>query len=481
MLQEDYDELNEEDANDYMKALVVRTFAPMSVGSSNTDLDLAQEVQNYNSYLSFYQQSQESFIKCVRPLVEKMLGVRTFFEQNVAKRKSGVRPTLLVTNIKAEMLAKSTNIPRLITYLNTVNGKLDYDDTVWFGIYPNLALERKNDTKVTRKRFQGNEEQENPDINSLESLSRILDVCKDYRVQVFFSFESNFKCTFDFMATEGIEIYEERCRPLMDKPYSEFAIPRYPNPTIIPKDKSGVILDHKMVIKGENGDEVVELSKDQEDIAKLWIEGVYVGAAYLAAGTTAAWQDPEMLKERFRRNVTNQSPGVRFDIEANDHALKMETTMPKEITGFTASVKNDINTRNFGFVFSSDNAKNRKKKVNRITVYKARSLHMNHDLGTYEATYKTLHATYIDRILRFTSQDYKEDMVKRFFSNNPECQAELWRNDRELVNSILLPGDDLSYTVDDISNYCVVNIAYAGNIKNLMVELSHTLASVNAG
>ena len=141
--------------------------------------------------------------------------------------------------------------------------------------------------------------------------------------------------------------------PLMGKPFSEYAIPCLPNFTIIPKDKSGVVLDSRMVM-GEDGD-TVELSKEKEDVMKLWIDGVYVGAAYVAAGITAAYQCPEYLKDKFGKNgVDPELPGVRFDIEAGDHALAAYTTMAKEITGFTNSIKNDINRKNFGFIFSSE-------------------------------------------------------------------------------------------------------------------------------
>lgn len=63
---------------------------------------------------------------------------------------------------------------------------------------------------------------------------------------------------------------------------------------------------------------------------KMWLEGVYVGAAYEAAGIVAAWQCPEYLKQRFR-NTSMEYPGVRFDVEANDNALLATTSMTKEI------------------------------------------------------------------------------------------------------------------------------------------------------
>ena len=475
VLREDYDAVCEDAASDYVRDLVVRTFAPLSPGTNSTSLNVPAEVKAYNTMLDFYRQSQSEFIKVVRPLIEKLLGVRMFFEQYTVKKR-GMKPTLLVANEKPEMLAKSGNLPKLIAYLNTVNGKNTYDDAVWFGIIPNVALDRKSEVKVKRQRFQGNVETENTDVNSLESVIRIIDAVKDYRVQVFFSFETNPKATFDYMATEGIGVYQDRCQPMVGKPYSEFAIPCIPNITIIPKDKSGVILDKKMVVSGEAGEETAKLSDEQEDIAKLWIEGIYVGAAYIAAGLVSAWQDPAFLKQQLRKRVAPNLPGVRFDIEADDHALRVPTSMSLEITGFTNTVKAAINSQNFGFIFASESAKVEGKPLNNITVYKARSLMFNEDYNTFEPIFKTLHATYIQRILRFLTQDFKEDNIKRFFSTSPDSQKSLWAAERECYNSILEVGDDITYTIDEDANICIVDISYKGVIKNLEVDMSRSIA-----
>lgn len=476
-LQEDYEAVNEDEGSNYVRDLVVRTFAPLAAGTTSTNLNVPAEVKAYNTMLDFYRESQASFIKVVRPLVEKLLGVRMFFEQYTVTKR-GMKPTLLVVNEKPEMLAKSTNLPKLIAYLNTVNGKNTFDDTVWFGLLPNVALDRKSEVKVKRQRFQGNAEMENGDVNSMESLTRIADAVKDYRVQIFFSFESGPKSSFDYMATEGIGVYQDRCQPLVGKAFSEFLIPCIPNITIIPKDKSGIILDKKMVVRGETGRETAKLSEEQEDIAKLWIEGIYVGGAYIAAGLVAAWQDPEFLKQKLRKNVSPAYPAVRFDIESDDHALRVPTTMSLEITGFTNTVKSDINSQNFGFVFASESAKVDGKPLTYITVYKARSLMFSEEHRTFEPLFKTLHATFVERILRYMTQDFKEDNIRHFFSTNPESQKSVWSAQRDFYNSILQVGDDITYTVDNEANICAVDISYKGVVKNLEVDMKRSVATV---
>ena len=466
-LKEDYNAVNEE-SNDYVADLVARTFCPL-VSTIESTADKTEEVNNYNAYLEFYRESKDAFIKTVKPLIEKLIGIWCFFEQYPKKIK-GMRPSLLVMNVSNDLLAKAGNISRLVTYFNTTNAKNEFGNTVWYSIMPNVSLDQYSKKKLTRERFQGNARAEKADVNSVESLARLLDVFKDYGVQCFFSYEADDTTTFNALATEGIEKYEDRCSPLMGKPYSEYAIPCIPNFTIIPKDKSGVVLDRRMVMNGEN----VELSHEKEDVMKLWIDGVYVGAAYVAAGIVAAYQCPEFLKDCFGKNgVDSELPGVRFDIEVENHGL-VYTTMAKEITGFTNSIKNDINRKNFGFVFSSENAAYKGNDITNIMVYKTRNLMS--DGYMFEPIYKTQVTTYIERVMRHGTGDFKEDSIVQFFSNNPSSQKSQWLSKRECLNAILGKGDDIEYTIDEENGYCTLDITFNGNVKNLEVEINRLSA-----
>ena len=465
-LKEDYEALNEE-SNDYVGALVARTFCPLT-STMESAVDKEKEVANYNSYLEFYRESKDAFIKTVKPLMEKLLGIWCYFEQYPQKIK-GMKPSMLITNVSNDLLARSGNISRLITYLNTTNAKNDFANTVWYGVVPNVSLDQYSKMKLTRERFKGNSKTEKSGVNSMESLVRLLDIFKDYGVQCFFSYEADDSTTFSALATEGIEKYEDRCAPLMGKPFSEYAIPCLPNFTIIPKDKSGVVLDSRMVISQDG--ERVELSKEKEDVMKLWIDGVYVGAAYVAAGIAAAYQCPEYLKDKFgKTQVDPELPGVRFDIEAGNHSLVVYTTMAKEITGFTNSIKSDINRKNFGFVFSSENASFQGNDITNIMVYKARNLMS--DGYMFEPVYKTQVTNYIERVMRHGTGDFKEDSIVQFFSTNPRSQKSQWLSRREYLNGILGKGDDIEYLIDEENGYCTLNITFNGNVKNLEVEIN---------
>ncbi len=460
---EDYDALNDT-PSDYVRDLVVRTFCPLS-STMESVVDREAEVRNYNQYLEFYKKSKDDFVKAVKPLIEKLLGVKIFFDQYQVKEK-GMQPQLLISNISLEMMVKASNLPRLLTYLNTTNDKNEFENTIWFAIVPDVELNQSGGGKLQRIRFAGNQRQEKPGANSIENLSILMNAIQPYRITTFFSFRTGEETTFNYIATEGVGIFKEKCAPLMKKEYSEFVVPCIPNATIIPKDKSGLILDKRMVMD-EHGN--VALSNEKEDVMKMWLEGIYVGAAYEAAGIVAAWQCPEYLKERFN-NTSSEYPGVRFDVEADDNALLAATSMTKEISGFTNAIKNAINHTGFGFVFSSDNAQYKGKEIKNITVYKARNLLSN---GTeFEPIYKTLVVTYIERMLSFYSSDFKQDKILKFFSSNPSSQKSRWDADRQHINSILQDGDELDYSIDEKYGICNVQVTFANTTRNLKVQLT---------
>ena len=460
---EDYDELNE-DPSDYVRDLVVRTFCPLGSTMEST-VDKEVEVNNYNGYLEFYKKSKDDFVKAVKPLIEKILGVKTFFDQYQVKEK-GMQPRLLISNTSLDMLVKSSNLPRLLTYLNTTNDKNEFENTLWFGIVPDVELNQSGGGKLQRLRFAGNQKVEKQGTNSMESLATLMNALAPYKITTFFSFRTGEETTFNYIATEGIGIFKDKCAPLMKQEYSEFVVPCIPNATIIPKDKSGLILDKRMVMD-EDGN--VALSEEKEDIMKMWLEGIYVNAAYEAAGIVAAWQCPEYLKERFN-NTSKEYPGVRFDVEADDNALLAATSMTKEISGFTNAIKNSINHTGFGFVFSSDNAQYKGREIKNITVYKARNLLSNGN--EFEPIYKTLVVTYIERMLRFYSGDFKQDKILKFFSSNPNSQKSRWDADRQHVNSILQDGDELDFAIDEKNGICNVQVTFANVTKNLKVQLT---------
>jgi hypothetical protein len=470
LLESDYEASSTDETSEFVKALVVRTFSPLST-QINTEVDLKKEVSNHNAYLKLYTDSKAEFIKVVKPLMERILGVREFFEQYTVKSKSGMRPSLLIANTTPEMLAKSNNLARLRVYLNTVNNKNEYTDSVWFAVFANLGIDKTGDAKVERKVFDVKDEHTRRDINTMEVLGQLIGLLSEYQVKTFFSFETGEKTTFDTVAREGVGAFMSRCEPLINKEFSAYAVPCLPNITVVPKNRSGVITGRLLESDGES----VAVSDAQEDIMRFWIEGVYIPAAYIAAGMMAAWQCPEYLKERFRRNVAQDLPGVRYDIEQGNNALVTTTTMAREITGFTATVKADINHQNFGFIFASEKVNDKQGRViGHLTVYKARSLAVEGQ--AFEPVYRTQMTTYFQRVLRQDTGDNKADNINYFFSNNPASQMSIWNSRKEYVNAIIQQGDEVTCEMEPNGRNCDIKFSFGGDTRNMQITLHRASA-----
>lgn len=460
IFKQDYMESNE-NPQEYVGNLVSRIFVPIT--TSNIEINYEKEVKNYNQYLEIYKQSQEDFIKITKELIEKILAIKLFFDQYETSQKL-MQPKLIITNVENEILLQLKNKDRLEKYLNTVNSKNEFENTIWFAIYPNLSL--KETYKENKGIFSSNTKVKKNNLNTPENLSSLMEIMAKYKIQVFVSFEKNEENTFNYLASLGISKYENITKKFENQKYSEYIIPTLPNFTIIPHDKSGIKLDKKAFIIEDK----VYFSEKEEDELIFYINGIYVDSSYIAAGLVSAYQCPLYMKQRFS-NVNLKNPSVRFNIEENENSWIVRTNLAREISGFTNNIKEEINKNNYGFIFSSEIGHLNKEKISNVTVYKARSL-LKNDNGMYESIYKTQTSTYIERILRYITNDFKSDKLNYFFSNSPLSQKSIWQKEIGNVNSILKVGDDISHIIDETNNTCQLNLTFLGEVRNLKIEIN---------
>ena len=47
-----------------------------------------------------------------------------------------------------------------------------------------------------------------------------------------------------------------------------------------------------------------------------------------------------------------------------------------------------------------------------------------------------------------------------------------WLKDTKFVNGIMQKGDDITHIIDEENGICQLNITFAGNVKNLQVEIN---------
>lgn len=464
---QEYD--SESASSSLSKELIVAAFTD-KMPDQLMAMDMDDKVAIYNKYSAINASWQKAFIRTAKLLIEKILSVKAFFDQYQPKSPL-MRPSLLIVNAQMAEILEDKNLENLKKYLETVNNKSDYSNTIWFGIVPNIEYSEDRDMDVdedTMRQFgytgdiyTGVSVEPTP----ISDLQYLLDEIKDYRVQVFFSFEASEDTTFLKLATHGMDQYMENTQELENSEYSRYAIPCLPNFTVIPSDKSRVVLGSKAVRK-EDGS--LEFSKDRDDFMKFWIYGVYISAAYVAAGIVAAYQCPNFLAARFGGKVKKEYPGVRFDIEASDNALYVTTTMPKEIAGYTTEIKNTINEHKYGFVFSSDKNLLNGNSINLITVYKSRCMNESKN-GGFESIFRETTRTYLYRMIGALTSDYKKERIDRIFESGGKVKE--WQLSPNYANSILREGDGIEKGDCNDTTYNI-EINFAGVSENMELQIN---------
>lgn len=453
----DYEEVSQS-SNDYVKGLLVRTFSPMSI-ENNNEINVEVETQNYNDYLELMKYDKENFINVASPLIQTILGVRQFFEQYDVKEKR-MSSKLLITNCSLSLLIDKEE--KFNVFLKSTNAKRATENAFWFAIVPEVSIQDKKVEKVSGP--FGNAKKKSSDKNNenetkFEELLRFLNIARDNEMQVFFNFISNNRTTFNSIASTGVSIFKDKFEALENKSFSEYAVPCYPNFMVVNENKSKTTIGNKLFFNGESTDVT-------EEGVTIQIKGIYIGAAYVAAGLVAAYQCPSYLKERFKSKAAPNLPGVRFDIEAKigmeDNNLKVKTTMPREISGYTEAVINEI-LDSPGFAFSSDFYVEDEDKV---TVLQARNCVKTSN--GFEPIYRNTASNYIMKVLRVNTNG-DSNKLKAFFTDAPDSPKNQWKQYEAYINGISQTGDQYKFEQENDDFNVILN--FNGIPKKLNINI----------
>lgn len=421
-----------------------------------------EKVTKYNQYSALHALWEKSFIREAKALIEKLLNVKAFFDQYTPKLPK-MKPKLLIVNSRLEDIVEESYLKQLQQYLESTNNKMECDDAIWFGIVPDIRFaegDEEPEIDLETMRAMGFTGDYNPgtkiEPNDMMCLQQLLDGISKFRIQTFFSFEAGDDTTFSRMATHGIQTYIDKTEDIVGTDYAKFAIACLPNFTIIPRDRSKVVYGARVY----ETEKAIEFSEDVEEQFKFWIYGVYVSAAFVAAGLTAACQCPSYLATRFGSagRVAKDLPGVRFDIEAANHSEIVTTSFAKEIAGITNDDRQKLNSNNFGFVFSSDKSGN-------VIVFKARSMYEKDQ--SFVSLFKETTTTYILRMLRILSNDKRAGIEKQYA---PGGQVKKWELVKGYVNSILGDADSIGIPATEDGN-TRIEVIFGGTAEYINLEI----------
>ena len=436
-----------------------------------------EDKKNHDLLLTTLQKEKESFFKAIVPLLQTILGVKSFFDQfSESSDDEKEAPKLLITNCNAKEFADKDK-DLLDKFLLKNNSNNETKNSYWFAIVPDVApygTSRVNKDKKSTEDDAAFDDFEtvgdiefpsevNCDKNQLNILTEVL---AKWKITCFFNFQANRQSSFLKMTISMINKIKENTEILeKDKKRAEMIVNCLPNFTVIPEGKR-YNLGSKLVKNSE------ENNKNSSEIVTL--PGFFIDASYIACGLVASWQSVSFLKKRFgSSSVSQEDTGVRVDIEKNENSHYLYTTFAREGDGYSGLFEDKLAEKPYGFIFSSNkiNTDDNLPK-DRITVLKARTLAKEKN-GGYKELYKVLAKNYLTRFIKadanVSGDKIGEDKIKRIVDDEADVETykSRWERSRNFVNALLQAGDNISYNQKTKK----IDFSFAGKPELIELEI----------
>lgn len=409
----------------------------------------------YEKYLEYYSNIIKMFWVQGKPLLEQLLGIKMFFEQ-YGEVSEGMAPVLVISNFSPKDILNMDARKKLQIYLETVNRKNYKDNTLWYGIVPSIAFEDYEKEKNLRERFQGTKEKIQYPANTCQEVSVLLQILAEYKIQTFLSPQITEKTTYQWVREHGIENWIETLKEYEGLEKLEYVIPCYPNCVVIPKEQAQLRLGHNIDYDELQGQIHI---KDEK---KVWLDGLGVEAAYIVAGLFAACQCPKYLEARFKKNIDDKLPGVAYRMTEDNHAMITSTTMAREVLSFPKELTEEIKRKGIGVILVPYQGK--------IVVATDRTLAFRKGIDDEICHIQTLN--YIQRVIRYVTQDYKENLIKQFFQNRAGNTKMQWMENQKSINSILKEGEFMEYEIDEKNHTCTFTVMFEKSRKGETVRIA---------
>lgn len=205
----------------------------------------------YQSYVDFYIRIVQCFWRECRPMIEKLLGIYYFLEDN----------RLLIANITAEEAIEPVNQARLKLYLEYCNEKKELKNAIHFAILSNTEREKVNKWALHHKRFEGNKEQIETHFQSREAVRELLNILAEKKITSFISSGGEYETEKLYLAEMELEAWFTEMEKVITKENAAYTYPCFPNFVHVLKNDAVYVMDDK----------------------NIYLDGIAVEASYLAA------------------------------------------------------------------------------------------------------------------------------------------------------------------------------------------------------
>lgn len=397
--------------------------------------------KSYQGYMDLYVKLVKDYWYTTKPLMETMLGIREFFRQ-YGNVENGMSPVMIISNCTAKEINQEKGKRSLQLYLETVNHKNFYYNTIWYAIIPNLQFVEREEKELTRERFQGNGKRKLQQQNQTEDVAVLIGVLQEYAIQSFVSVSIVEESTMDGLMQHGVSLFAASFQGLEDIEHKEYVIPCYPNFIVMREGQAQRSIGYQL------GYDDMEESFSCVGRKKVYLSEIGIGAAYIAAGLQAACQCPEYLKKYYKSKVDMQVPGVAYQVENEYMEQRIATEMTVETLRNNTEMLERARYQCKGMLLAPVGGK--------IVPLTARTF--NYNSSNHETISIIQTITYIERKIRYVTQDFKKNLIVQFFQNRPGSIREQWGNSKDCVNGLIKEGEALEYEMDEKNHTCTFKL-----------------------
>ena len=427
--------------NEFVGNLVVNTFV-LNSGNSVSSADLATLEEEKNNLLNIYKESLESFTKAVVKIIERFIGVKSFFDHATYDEKLADNTSLIIANCKIDAILNDSEAKsRFKKYFGALANEKS-TNRIWFGIIPDVlfdenAIQEDDDTPdwdplddpLGRSPKPKNSSSSNEQPVSLSKAKEMIEILNEAKIMTFINDNADAKSGFTALTDNKVKDYKDKLESI-DSEYTVFC---YPNFTILPDEAA----------QAKIGNMYDPATTDYKNFY-VQIPGVYLDSSYVACGMMVGIQNYKLLQSFKSLKIDRKYPCVRFDIEDGDHSKIITTKLNRETTTeMPPATKKAIMEDRFGFVFADNRIIYNGKFLKNCYVINSRTLKKGNN-GTYKPIFRTLVKNLVDQILRSIDDTVNVDTVSKFKQDFVESWKKANKNEKLKVdNRILMEGESI--------------------------------------
>lgn len=434
-IENDYRETTGNDEG-FVKSLVLRTYAPLDVKREDSLKTIEEQKQEYHAmiteYESVYSQAKKSFIKEITSLIEKLLGVKVFFDH--AGVKGEFKEGVLITNCRADKLISSSVKDKFEKFMMD-KGLNQPKKKIWFAVLP--AVADKAEVKLQADdpfggplNSSASDKLNDADLGKGECISfnaakAVLSILNKSKIMTVFNFKASPKSGFAALSSKYIA--EKKDKLTEANVTGDHMVFAYPNFTLT----------------RERRKPISKYSNEEIDIP-----GVYIEASYVAAGLLVGSQQIAYLENHgFKGKLNKNNVCVHVDLEKPEIKKQITTNFNQEVSlRWSQDIRDEINRDDFGFVFSSDEIYVNDEPIKNTYVYLARTLKANSQ-GRYKQIYHVLTEDFVRQYLSAINTRITSEEVAHFIDREVKIWSDEYKkkDSKDFINLTLNTGDEITY------------------------------------